>query len=119
MRAELKRLHSPDAKDLRAFTPVKDAPISLLVQAMVGPEGEDGEESFDFVLCSPAWLRQKVEATGPLVGRHHLVMSAYDYNELERFVRRFCDGCTGATWNEVAAKLGRLGHWEFEDYRDG
>lgn len=25
--------------------------------------------------------------------------------------------CTGKDWSEVAGKLSRYGHWEFEDYR--
>ena len=45
------------------------------------------EESFGFVVSTPAWLREQVEASGPLFGRHHLAVAAYDYNELERFVR--------------------------------
>lgn len=118
MKAELKRLHSPDADDLRAVAPDPNRPFSLFVQAMVGPAGHDGEESFDFVVCTPAWLREKVEATGPLPGHHHLVVAAYDYDGLERFVRAFCEQCEGATWQEVAAKVGQLGRWEFDDYRE-
>jgi hypothetical protein len=26
--------------------------------------------------------------------------------------------CEGDTWQQVALKVGRLGHWEFEDYRE-
>jgi len=118
MKAELKRLHSPDADDLRTVARNAKGPFSMLVQAMVGPAGESGAESFDFVVCTPAWLREKVEATGPLPGRHHLIVAAYDYDELERFVRAFCERCEGATWQEVATKVGRLGRWEFEDYRE-
>jgi hypothetical protein len=118
MKAELKRLHTPDADDLRSFAPATHGHFALVVQAMVGPVGDDGEESFDFVVCTPAWLSEKVEAMGPLLGRHHLVMASYDYDELERFVREFCEQCDGTTWEEVATKVGQLGHWEFEDYRE-
>jgi len=79
---------------------------------------QDSEESFDFTVCKPAWLAEQVETRGPLLGRHHLVVTAFDYDALEQFVRAFCAGCTGATWYEVGRKVGRLGRWEFEDYRE-
>jgi hypothetical protein len=117
VRAELKRLHSPDAYDLRAFIPLRPDHFGLFVQAMVGPTGDDSEESFDFMVCTPAWLAGQVQIEGPLLVRHHVVVAAYDFNALERFVRSFCEECTGATWREAGAKVGRLGRWEFEDYR--
>ncbi len=117
VRAELKRLHSPDAHDLRAFIPLRQDRFGLFIQAMVGPAGEDSEESFDFLVCTPVWLAEQVQSKGPLLGCHHVVVATYDFNALERFVRAFCEECTGATWREAGARVGRLGRWEFEDYR--
>jgi hypothetical protein len=116
MKAELKRLHSPDVVDLRAFVPLDPERFSLFVQAMVGPAGEDSTESFDFVVCTPAWLRERIESAGPMLGLHHVIVLRYDYDELFRFIRTFCERSEGKTWQEVAAKLGRLGRWEFDEY---
>jgi hypothetical protein len=118
MRAELKRLHSPDAADLRSFEPSHPQRFSLFVQAMVGPAGEDSYESFDFTVASPDWIRMKVEADGPIVGFHHVIVAKYDYAELVDLVTAFCASCEGNTWQEVAAKVGRLGRWEFDDYAE-
>jgi hypothetical protein len=51
MQAELKRLHSPDVIDLNAFRP--NGPFGFLLQAMVGPQGAEGDEAFDVVVCTP------------------------------------------------------------------
>jgi hypothetical protein len=118
MRAELKRLHSPDVFDLRTFVPADPERFSLFVQAMVGPLGEDSSESFDVVLCTPLWLQEQIQGTGPVLGLHHIIVVEYNYDEVFRFVRAFCDRCEGKTWHEVAAKVGRLGRWEFDDYRE-
>lgn len=117
MRAQLKRIHSPDAHDLMAFKPNDPDCFGLLLQLMVGPEGEDSEESFDVVLCSPKWLQSAcIEA--PLPGRHYLFQQSYDYVKVLEFVRAYCSACEGNTWQEIACLVGRLAKWEFEDYRE-
>ena len=113
MKAELRRLHSPDVASLETFSP--KAPFGILVQAMVGPAGCGGEESFDFMLCTPDWFRENM--TSPIIsGRHHVFVTGYCFEKPVRFVNAFLSACEGESWPEVAQKVGRSGGWEFEDY---
>jgi hypothetical protein len=89
--------------------------FSVLVQLIVGPADGPGEESFDLLLCSPAWLE---EQEGPVIGWHHLIVRDYNYDHFERFVVRYLERCSADDWTGVACKVGRLGRWEFEDYRE-
>ncbi len=118
MKAQLRALHSPDVQDLRSFVPKQSENFSLFVQAMIGLEGDDGEESFDFILCTPTWLQEHITQRGAVLGMHHVIVNQYDYEELLKVVRDFCDRCEGETWRDVAIRLGCLGRWEFEDYQD-
>ena len=118
MRAELKRLHSPDAPDLARFVPEDPLRFSILVQALVGPEGTEAEESFDLRVCSIEWLRDLVQSR-PVIGVHHLVVDRYDYNKVFSTIARFCEKCQGPTWTDVAMRLSRLGSWEFDGYTQG
>lgn len=69
IQAELRRLHSPDAAvDLPFFMPKNAECFGLLVQAMVGPKDSQGCESFDFMVCSPRWLENKMSSTGYVWG---------------------------------------------------
>jgi hypothetical protein len=49
-------------------------------------------------------------------GRHLLLVERFDANAIQRWIERAVAGCIGSTWREVAEKLSRIGHWEFEDY---
>ena len=102
---------TPEA--LEDFEP--EGPFGLYIFAMVGPAGGQGEESFGMMLCTPEWFEQNMKDSIAM-GRHHLFVKKYNYLELKQFLTRYCDGCTGDSWGEVAAKVARIGHWEFEDY---
>jgi len=116
IRAELKRLHSPDVYDLSTYVPDDPEHFGILVQIMAGPAGEDGEESFDLVVCTPSWLSGQLGSTDIKMGRHYLLVKQYDFGRLHRFISDFASECSGETWRVAAARLGRLGKWEFEDY---
>lgn len=117
VRAEIKGLHSPDVPNLMTYVPVDAGDFGFLLQITAGPVGRDEEESFDVVVCTAGWINRHLSPEGILVGRHYLVVDSYDYGRLEGFLRRYVDQCSGSMWGEVAIRLGRLGKWEFEDYK--
>ena len=82
---------------------------------MFGPEGQEGEESFDMIVCTPKWFEMNME-TAARSGRHHLFVRSFDLEGIRAFLEDYARECVGSTWDEVARKLGRLGKWEFEDY---
>lgn len=98
------------------FTRLIPECFQIHVRAMVGPEGEIGEESFDIKVCSPKWLEQECARSGYVFGRHYLVVNSFHPDEVESAIRKFVSTVTGDTWAEVSVKLARMGHWEFEDY---
>ena len=116
MNAELKRVHSPDIDDLENYRPENPEKFAFLLQAMVGPEGKEGEESFDIEVCTPKWLEETYKLEDVVVGRHHLIVREYNYERIVNAIRDFLQLCSGEDWNEVAEKVARLGKWEFEDY---
>jgi Immunity protein 8 len=114
IRAELKFLFSADADPLKSYAPT--GPFGISVMAMIGPAGQEGHESFEFMLCTPEWFASSMRQE-PAIGRHYLFVREYSYAQLEKFVQDYCSGCgEEKTWRAVAEKLGRLGKWEFEDY---
>jgi immunity protein 8 of polymorphic toxin system len=84
---------------------------------MFGPEGGQGEEAFDILVCTPDWIAREVEHGGIVNGRHHLIVRKFDLSLITSFLLEAANNSTARTWQEAAAKLSRIGKWEFEDYK--
>lgn len=117
VRPRLRRLHSPDVFDLESFVPEDPACFGILLQAMFGPDGGEGEESFDILVCTPMKLALEVKSKGIVDGRHHLIVHKFDLEQIRAFLVAYASSCTGKTWLEVVTKLSQLGKWEFEGYK--
>ncbi len=104
----------PDPKTL----PEDPAAFALRARMIIGPEDGPGEESFDLTLCTPEWLAREVKG-GFYDPRHHLVVDveAFDVSALRTWLAKRVQSVQADTWGEMGERLGRLGYWEFEDYR--
>ena len=115
---ELRRLHSPDLLDMQSASPENPEDFCLLVQAMIGPVDDVGEESFDFMVCTPKWLAHSLMEKKFIFGRHYLLVARYDYGVILETIKSLCQSIDGSTWKEVGERLSRYGKWEFEDYTE-
>lgn len=113
MRAELRRLHSPDVDRLETWHSPSQTEFAVFIQAMIGPEGAAGEEAFNFVVTGPSEPGSKAYRWE----KSRLVVGQCDYDLLTSAVRGLCDEAEGETWQDVAASLSRYLDWEFEGYR--
>jgi hypothetical protein len=102
---------------VRAFRPKDRTHFGLDVVASVGPAGEEGAELFPFTVCSPSWLAATPLPKGSAFQRHTPLLERWDPALVERAISDLCRRTEGESWDELAAKLSRFGHWEFEDYR--
>jgi len=116
MRPELRYVHCAEVWDLAAHVPNDPTDFGVSVQFMIGPEGERGEESFNVVVCSPAWLAREASERSPLDLRHHLLLPNWDWPAVLTYVRSYLADIDRPSWDEVGEVVGRLGLWEFEDY---
>ena len=116
MRAELRNLTTIDGDDLSRYSPPNPNCFAISVRILVGPSGGVGQESFDVVVCTAAWLGEYVRDNGILAGRHYLIVNNFDHGSLKSFIEKYIRRFDGESWDEVADKIGRLGRWEFEDY---
>jgi hypothetical protein len=113
--AELKRLHSPDVS-LNTYLPEEPGYFGILIQAFIGPKNLEGEESFDFVMCSPRWFADQVTSDNYMWGRYYLFVSEYNADFARKAVEKLCSSVEGETWQIIAQSLAQYMKWEFEGY---
>jgi len=111
----IRAFHSPDTDDLTTYRPSSDE-FALLVQMLIGPDGGAGEESFDIQIVTPSWLKRQNAENGVIGAERRLLVFAYDWPNIESYLRDRVAECSGADWEEVAQRLSRFSRWEFEDY---
>ena len=79
LRAQLQFLFSPDADPIQDYEPEDPERFGVLVEAMIGPEGSEDYESFDFMVCSPVWLRDELREQQAVFGHGFLFLARYSY----------------------------------------
>src|SRR5882757_5612429 len=68
MKASVRTFISPDV-DLDSYQPENPENFSFLLQAIVGPSDGPGEESVQFIVCTPGALKDRVVHEGVILGR--------------------------------------------------
>lgn len=117
MRPRLIGLYTLEMERLREYRPQDLECFEVCVRALIGEVTEGGEESFDIKVCSPKWLERECERDGFVSGRHRLIFSSFDPTAIEAVITKLISAISGESWTEVAAKLARMGYWEFGDSR--
>jgi hypothetical protein len=124
MKPEVRSLFSPDipdpSQDLAEWGGPSDPDLfGLLVEVWVGAEGDEGEDVFSFMVCSPRWFSERLAELGGdppyIIGHHYIVMASWNYDALYGLLQQFCARSEGPDWTSVTRKLSRYGLWEFQD----
>ena len=115
MRASLRGFYSSDV-DLAAWRPDDGENFSIGVTASSARATRAGRRCSTSTCAPHAGVEHPPEKNFDFV-RSTLLMQRWDYQTLQRALEDLCLRTAGADWNEVARRLSRYGHWEFEDYR--
>jgi len=102
--------------DPAGFRPPDPEDFRCTFGLLIGPGNQPGEEIFYLTVCSPSWLRKKLNETLFLWSRHHLIVPRYNLEAITAVISEFVENCSGEAWDDVARKLSRIARWEFEDY---
>ncbi|WP_414553465.1 Imm8 family immunity protein [Anabaena sp. CCY 0017] len=112
--AELQMLISPDMLDMEQGEPENPYNFSILVQALIGIASEEGADTFNIIVCTPDWLKNRIPAEGYIIGRAHLIVARYDYGVIKKAIESWCEKAKGKDWNEIVNILAKYSQWEYE-----
>ena len=118
MKPALKSIYSPDVQDAERFVPPDPERFGILFSFTAGPQGERGEDIFQVMVCTGAWLQGQAEQDGIMSLRHYILVPRYDYAAVLRFLESALSSIEAESWEDIASRISRLAHWEFEDYND-
>ncbi|MHB2019148.1 MAG: Imm8 family immunity protein [Candidatus Xenobia bacterium] len=91
----------------------------VIVTAEVGEAGDEAADNFQFTVVTVRALERAVTQSPFFVlGRHLIVVRAFDWQIVESAIRRAVERAQGRTWEELAGRIGRHGAWEYEDYNE-
>lgn len=116
MRAKLKHIHCPDLDEFNKQSVKNCSREMLFVQAFIGPNNEEGEESFNIEFCTPYWILNEVNQNKFKICRSLIVINKLDYDAIYKIINDFCNRTSGKNWNEIAEKISRFFKSELENY---
>jgi hypothetical protein len=79
--------------------------------ASVGPRDGDGNETFHFLVVTPAWLSR---SSSPRWGRGTLILPSFEWQTLVRALAELLARAARPTWEQVVAELSKDLVWDFD-----
>jgi hypothetical protein len=117
MRAKLKTLDLNSKIGLYQYVPESPTFFGLWFNAGIGPDGEEGSDSFQIFVCNFEWLKVSQESKTVIPDRYMIIESEYDINFIIRRLNEYLEKCSGNNWIEIANSISKIGIWEFENYQ--
>ena len=109
MQACIRHLVVDEHDDLETCTPADPMDFEIDLRAVVGPQGEKGDETFRFTVCSVRYIERMCLEEGAVFGCHRLVVQQYDHRKISAAVTDLVESLEAATWRELAQMLAQYG----------
>lgn len=117
MKPILKDLDSADITDFFAYQPEDPEDFGFQLTLTIGADELEGADNFDLMVATPKRIQKMHPNQSAILLRHYLVVFRYDFNEILDVLNNYIRSIEEDNWEKVAGKVGRIAHWEFEDYK--
>lgn len=99
---EIRQIHSPDLEP--PALPEDPYDCAITFQALIGPRGGVGQDSFTFLVITPVRLAKRPDG---IWGRGMLIMPAFEWAAVAQSLATLLSRAARPTWGEVTAELGK------------
>jgi len=114
---ELKEMYSLDIEvPLSEYYPDIINNFELDVRLIIGINKEEGGDIFDIRVCTPLWLRERLQSEGGILEKGLLIVNEYSFEKIEEKINKYIQSISVKDWEEATKKLSKVFYWEFDDY---
>lgn len=99
---EIRQIHSSDLEP--PALPEDPYDCAIPFQALIGPRGTAGHETFTFMVVTPVHLAKRPDGTW---GRGMLIMPAFEWAGVAQSLATLLSRAVRPSWREVVEALGR------------
>ena len=99
------------------FVPDISHNFHVWLSLTIGDGDQAGGSDYSIGICTPTWLDHHIQNSGPLPGRHLLIVNRFDAKEIRASIEKIISQSERMTTAETNAFLARSFAWEFEDYQ--
>lgn len=117
--AELRGIDWYETEPLETYDPDPLLPFDFEVNLSIGVAGRRGADLFRIRVCNPAAIAQIVGGAIVMFGYNRIVVERFEYATFRKVIEAYCASCEAQTWTELAHRISRIGHWEFENDERG
>lgn len=115
MKAEIKSVDLNSDIGVLEYKPDIEDYFNLWMTFTIGRLGSPGGDCFMLNVCTPRWIQENTAT--PHWGRHMMIVNRYSPDRIIEQVKQYVSAQEAPTWAALAERLGRMMHWEYEDYR--
>lgn len=115
MKAVIRSCSCSESEDLSTYEENAAADFGFTLVFTIGVEGETGEDFFEVLVASATYLARLKSGCGPAFLRHVILAPDYIIPAAIALVEKYINSLEEDSWQKMAAKIGRLLRWEFED----
>jgi hypothetical protein len=115
MKAVIRSYSYNGSEDLSTYEEGAAADFGFTLVFAIGIKGEKGEDFFEVLVASPTYLARLKSGREPAFLRHVILAPDYNIPAAVALVEKYINSLEEDSWGKMAAKIGRLLRWEFED----
>jgi Immunity protein 8 len=117
LRPHIQQIACLDVPDVQTWCPARPEDLFLGVDIKIGVEGEWGSDDFQLVVASSSAITKHQHQYATKHLDRALVLEEFAWDTVVEYIHQKTLSCTGANWEEIAAKLTEYFLWEYEDYQ--
>jgi len=113
---EIKDWFSSDINEIWNWVPKNNSDLYFTLDIEIGEVGKSEGSIFQIVIATPEGIRCNSNIRNNILSdRNLLILRNYDWDSVQKHLRKIVKSCSATTYEQSMLKLQRYFLWEYED----